>query len=227
MNRQTLREDAAMPTGTRRAEQLQATREALLDAAERLFAEHGLEVSARKVSEAAGQGNNTAVAYHFGSKEGLVKAVIQRHSAEVERRRQAAVERVGDSDDFRDWIGCLVRPMTDHLAALGNPTWYARFREQAATDPGFRELLSKDAREWAPLQRTVREIDRCMPHMPAEVRAERSLMMRLLLVHMPAERERQLAEGEPTASADWDGMATRLIDAIVGICVAPVSPESA
>lgn len=50
------KEDAAMPAGTRRAAQLHATREAILDAAERLFAEQGLEVSARKVSEAAGQG---------------------------------------------------------------------------------------------------------------------------------------------------------------------------
>lgn len=214
-----------MPAGTRRAEQLQATREALLDAAERLFAEQGLEVSARKVGEAAGQGNNTAVAYHFGSKTGLLQAVIRRHSEDIERRREAQIARIDGSDDFRDWIDCLVRPMTDHLAALGNPTWYARLREQAATDPAFRELLRQDVQDWAPLQRTVREIDRCLPPLPAEVRAERSAMMRLLLVHMPAERERQLAQGEPTASADWDGAATRLVDAIVGICTAPVTSE--
>jgi AcrR family transcriptional regulator len=214
-----------MPAGTRRAEQLHATREAILDAAERLFAEQGLEVSARKVSEAAGQGNNTAVTYHFGSKEGLVKAVIERHSAAIERRRQAMIDRAGDSDDLRDWIACLVRPMTDHLAALGNPTWYARFREQTATDPAYRDVLTPETREAAALQRTAREIDRCFPTLPPEVRAERSAMMRLLLVHMPAQRERQLAEGEPTASADWDGAATRLVDAIVAICDAPASPD--
>ena len=25
------------------------------------------------------------------------------------------------SAELRDWVACLVRPLTDHLAALGNP----------------------------------------------------------------------------------------------------------
>ncbi|SEG95299.1 hypothetical protein SAMN05444920_10930 [Nonomuraea solani] len=31
----------------------------------------------------------------------------------------------------RDWVACLVRSFTGHLAALGGPTWYARFCVQA------------------------------------------------------------------------------------------------
>ncbi len=47
------------------------TREQLLDTAERLMAEHGPEgVSMREVSVRAGQGNNNAANYHFGSARG-------------------------------------------------------------------------------------------------------------------------------------------------------------
>ncbi|HEX5746632.1 MAG TPA: helix-turn-helix domain-containing protein [Archangium sp.] len=64
------------------------TRELLLVTAERLFAEHGVEaVSNRQVSEAAGQSNNFAVGYHFGTKEELVVAIVRRHYEPIERRR--------------------------------------------------------------------------------------------------------------------------------------------
>lgn len=47
-----------------------------MTAAERLYAEHGVfGMSNRQVSEAAGQGNNAAVGYHFGTKTDLVRAI--------------------------------------------------------------------------------------------------------------------------------------------------------
>lgn len=56
------------------------TRERILNAAERLFAEHGVyAVSNRRVSEAAQQGNNAAVGYHFGTKADLVRAIARKH----------------------------------------------------------------------------------------------------------------------------------------------------
>ncbi|MEE2045897.1 helix-turn-helix domain-containing protein, partial [Nocardiopsis tropica] len=64
-----------------RSERVAATRETILSAAERLFAEHGMAgVSNRQIGQEAGQGNNTAVTYHFGSKEGLVRAIVRRRT---------------------------------------------------------------------------------------------------------------------------------------------------
>src|SRR5438067_11096321 len=120
-----------MAGGTRRADQVNATRDAILAAAERLFAEHGVvAVSNRQISEAAGQGNNAAVGYHFGTKTDLVRAIEQRHREPIERLREDMVAAAMQSDDTRSWVACLVRPLTDHLAALGNPSWYARFAAQ-------------------------------------------------------------------------------------------------
>lgn len=54
------------------------TRESLLDAAEHLFSEYGIEAaSLRAITQRAGA-NLAAVHYHFGSKEGLVRAVFSR-----------------------------------------------------------------------------------------------------------------------------------------------------
>jgi AcrR family transcriptional regulator len=54
------------------------TRESLLDAAETLFSAHGIEAaSLRQITQHAGA-NLAAVNYHFGSKDGLVRAVFSR-----------------------------------------------------------------------------------------------------------------------------------------------------
>ena len=56
-------------------------RDLLLTTAERLFAERGVDAaSLRAVMGAAGT-NVAAVHYHFGSKDGLVRALIERRSA--------------------------------------------------------------------------------------------------------------------------------------------------
>ncbi len=209
---------------TVRADRAEATREAILTAAERLFAEHGvMAVSNRQVSEAAGQGNNTAVGYHFGTKTDLVRAIVRKHAERIERVRLRILVEIGDSSDVRDWVACLVRPTADHLAALGNPTWFARFGAQVMTDPVFREIMIEEALSSRALLQIIDGLNRCLPDLPAEVRAERYDMARQLMVHVCAERERALAEGTPTPRSSWHDAATGLIDAIVGLWLAPVT----
>ncbi|MGW0197462.1 TetR/AcrR family transcriptional regulator [Nonomuraea sp. NPDC003201] len=98
---------------TVRAERACATREQILTAAERLFAEHGVfAVSNRQVSEAAGQGNNAAVGYHFGTKTDLVRAIVRKHIERIERVRRRMLAETAGSGEVRDWVACLVRPVT-------------------------------------------------------------------------------------------------------------------
>jgi AcrR family transcriptional regulator len=201
----------------------ETTREVILTAAERLFAEHGVvAVSNRQVSEAAGQGNNAAVGYHFGTKADLVRAIIRRHAEPIEQVRARLVTEVADSPDLRDWVTCLVRPITEHLAALGNPTWYARFSAQVMTDPTLRSTMVDESLTSPALLRIIDGLKRCLPDLPPDIRAERGDMARHLLVHMCAERERALAEGTPTPRSTWPAAASGLITAITAIWLAPV-----
>ncbi|MFF4958191.1 TetR/AcrR family transcriptional regulator [Streptomyces sp. NPDC001222] len=209
---------------TVRAEQVGATRELILTAAERLFAERGVHaVSNRQVSEAAGQGNNTAVGYHFGTKADLVRAIVRKHAARIEGVRLRMLAETGDSTDVRDWVSCLVRPLPEHLAALGSPTWYARFCAQVMTDPGMHAIMVEESLSSSSLRQVLEGLHRCLPDLPPEIRAERSAMARELILHLPAERERALAEGTPTPRATWGDAASGLVDAIVGIWLAPVT----
>jgi AcrR family transcriptional regulator len=69
------------------------TKVRILDAAERLFAQQGLEVSIRSITDEAGV-NLAAVNYHFQSKEALIDAVIARRFEPVTRRRLEMLEQV-------------------------------------------------------------------------------------------------------------------------------------
>ncbi|MEU6352477.1 TetR family transcriptional regulator [Streptomyces sp. NPDC047072] len=215
-----------MAGGTRRDEQVRATREALLTAAERLFAEHGVyAVGNRQISEAAGQGNNTAVVYHFGTKADLVRALIRRHAEPIEALRVRMLEGIGDSTDLRDWVDCAVRPITGHLADLGRPSWYARFIAQVTADPALYPIAEEEFYATSPsLYDLEAGLTRCVPELPDPARAERADMTRHLIVQMSVDRERALAAGTRTPSATWHDAATGLVDAIVALWRAPVTP---
>ncbi|MFG2967982.1 MULTISPECIES: TetR/AcrR family transcriptional regulator [unclassified Streptomyces] len=216
-----------MAGGTRRSdERVSATREVLLTAAERLFAERGVHaVTHRQISEAAGQGNIAAVNYHFGTKDDLVRAIARRHGEQIERRRADMVAALGDSTDLRAWVACLVRPVTEHLELLGSPTWYARFAAQIMADPILFSIVVEESLAMAPLLRSYEDgLARCLPHLPTEVITERAVMARHLTGQMCAERERALADGIPTYRPTWGAASDALIDAIVGLWRTPLKP---
>jgi AcrR family transcriptional regulator len=104
--------------------------ERLVDAAERLIGELGLEsVSLRQISRAAGQGNNYAVQYHFGDLAGLIQAIQRRRMPAVERRRAEMLAKVGEQGglgDTRALTEVLYLPLIDLRAADGERR-FARF----------------------------------------------------------------------------------------------------
>ncbi|MFI9007997.1 TetR/AcrR family transcriptional regulator [Actinosynnema sp. NPDC053489] len=209
-----------------RAEQVGATRQQILTTAERLFAERGLyAVSNRRISAAAGQGNNTAVGYHFGTKVDLVRAIMRRHTSRIESLRQDAVAAAAGSREVRDWVACLVRPVTAYLASSGGQTWFARFSAQVMTDPALRAVVAEEALAEASLRHVVDNLVELVPDLPPDVREDRAAMVRRLIVHACAERERALAEGAATPRSTWDETASGLIDAITGLWSAPCTEE--
>ena len=213
-----------MMAKTVRAARVNATRDLILATAERMFAERGVhDVSNRQISEAAGQGNNTAVGYHFGTKTDLVRAIVRKHAERVEERRRELIAELGADPDVRDWVTVLVRSATDHMGSLGTPSWLARFSAQLMNDPALREIQLQESRNSPSLQWVVDGLGEHLAELPPAVRIERGDMARHLIIQMTAEFELALAEGRPTARATWQEMADGLIDGIVGLLTAPVT----
>ncbi len=69
------------------------TKQRLLDAAERLFAQDGFKTSLRAVTAKAGA-NLAAVSYHFGSKDKLIAAVFARRLGPLNRSRLLLLDEV-------------------------------------------------------------------------------------------------------------------------------------
>ncbi|MEU6352478.1 TetR/AcrR family transcriptional regulator [Streptomyces sp. NPDC047072] len=207
-----------------RAEQVRATRELIRSTAERLFAERGVfAVSNRQISEAAGQGNTAVVGYHFGTKADLVRAIAHHHTEQLTDVTERLLAETADSAELRDWVGCLVRPTPEYLDRLGSPTWFARFSAQVMADPALHEILVEETLDAPVWRRILDGLHRCLPELPADVRAQRTAMTRHIILQMCAERERALALDIPTPRASWQDAATGMVDAILGLWTAPVS----
>ena len=218
-------EPGRLRESARGAQRTQATRQQILDTAERLFAERGLfAVSNRQIAQAAGQGNTAVVGYHFGTKADLVRALVRRFTVQVEEARARMISQVGDSAEVRDWLACQVCPITGRLAALGSPTWYARFGAQLLTDPELRNVMIDEASRISPsAQRAAAGLSRCLPPLPPEVRRERSGYALSMIAYACADYERALAGGLPAPRSSWQETTAGLIDALTGMWQAPAS----
>lgn len=164
-----------------------ATRTRLLDAAERLFAERGFAATSLRTVTDAADANVAAVNYHFGSKEGLLRAVVERAMASVNRERlrllgelRAAARPPGAAD--------LVRAFVTTGAHLGDPQAggadLRRFlgRLVCEPDPAIRRLFGAEV---APVEgEYLAALTAALPHLtPAEVAYRYRAMVGLLALH--------------------------------------------
>ena len=101
------------------------TRQKLLDAAARAFAEDGIfNASLIEITRKAGQRNRGALHYHFGSRDGVLCAVIDRHAAFLARRESQLLEIASRApeNDVAVVIEAIVRP----AAELAESGWRGR-----------------------------------------------------------------------------------------------------
>lgn len=102
-----------------------STAERILDAAESLFSEHGYDgVSVRAITDLAGVRLNL-LSYHFGTKEGLFEAVIDRRLDVLNHRRQLALadlDAITSNPSIEQLLIAFIRPYFA-LAVSGTPGW--------------------------------------------------------------------------------------------------------
>lgn len=118
----------------------QSTKAALIRAAERLFAEKGLGgVSVKEITRAAGARNESALHYHFGGVNSLIREVFSSRYFEIEKDRVARLAALDSEDTPASIEKVLEAAIAPFMAACLNKDGrlYARFCVQLATDPRF------------------------------------------------------------------------------------------
>lgn len=132
---QSLRKAEARATG------YGSGRARILVTAERLFGERGIDaVSLRQIAVSAGQANNSAVAQHFGTKGGLITAIIETRRPIIDAIRRTRLARIyaREADpSLRDLVECLVMPWVDDVDEDGNHPYACFIAQLMWTERNF------------------------------------------------------------------------------------------
>jgi AcrR family transcriptional regulator len=199
-----------------------STKEQIARVAERLFAEHGVDgVSLRQIGAAAGNGNNSAVQYHFGSKDQLIQAVFEHRLPRLHERRSLLIaER--RPDDLRSWVECQLRAVLEQSELDGSHymSFVAMLHQY-----GRRDVFERLPAEF--LESTKAFHDRLrsfLAHIPEPLRTHRIARAMALIVHAAADRER--ARRAELLVLPFAVELADLLDGMVGFLEAPVSPAS-
>ena len=113
------------------ARQKRTTKEKLMDAAEKLFARRGFHgTSLRDITSAAGV-DLALVNYHFGSKQQLLAAVIERRGQVLNDRRRQRLSEIRlkaapEAPSTEDLIASFLDPLLELLEHAG-PGWHSYF----------------------------------------------------------------------------------------------------
>jgi AcrR family transcriptional regulator len=187
------------------------SKQRLLETAERMLAEYGIEgVSLRQIGAATGEGNKSVIQYHFGDKAGLIREIILRRVETFESRRQqllADATARGSLADTRTLLEILFLPLAEAVDADGRHG-YARFMAQFITRFQYQDGIAHPG--WAPdsaATRAVTLLAERLPFLPPPALRARINGVGALFLSALAERDSAVAHDadippEPAFLAD-------------------------
>ncbi len=202
----------------------EATRQALMKAAEKLYADKGEgHVTIREIVESAGQKNESALQYHFKNLKGLIAAIHEFRGQQINEARRLCQAQLSDQNrepTLREIAQLMVEP----LFFLGREN--AEFRryirafslsfasKEERGRPLFRESSKEADEQLANLLRQV------LPHLNSEGFSRRlNSVVRFVSVSMHAHAHQPNAFRGKTSDLFFN----HLVDALVGLLSAKES----
>jgi AcrR family transcriptional regulator len=199
-----------------------STKEQIVLAGERLFAQHGIDgISLRQIGTAAGAGNNSAVQYHFGTKEQLAQAIFEYRLPGLQQRRALLIATTGDSS-LRDLLSCQVLPVMEQAEQPGSH--YLAFLAMLAQYRRIDVIKRLEPESLQPAQALSEQVSARLPHLPPGLARHRFSRAMSLLIQAAADREQANADGRPVLAFRLD--VADLLDCMAGILQAPASPDA-
>jgi AcrR family transcriptional regulator len=159
----------------------------ILRAAERLFATHGIDgVSLREINREAGQRNTNALQYHFGDRNGLLRAIVDRHRADTEPRRHALLDQyeARGTRDARTLADALVLPLVAKLADPDGGRDYLRIQAEIYTRAADVGDLVPRPRAGSSIHRWHRLLDTLVPDVEKSALHTRFAVIRFAFVEI-------------------------------------------
>ena len=157
------------------------TKTSILDAAEVLMAEHGINgISLRSILAKAGA-NSAALHYHFSSREGVVEAILARRGRKQSLRRLeliASLEARDEAPDAHDIVNLFVDPLVEMLHNEGEAARrFIRFIARLQSDRAGihqREEQRHFPELWERMGRLLRA---ACPYLPDKETHQRAMMV--------------------------------------------------
>ncbi|TPQ29958.1 TetR family transcriptional regulator [Bradyrhizobium guangdongense] len=202
-------------------------REAILAAAEELFATNGFNaVSVRDIAQAAGA-NPGSVTYHFKTKDGLLLEIYQRHCGPMNLRRSELLEAAKRVRDLQDRLEAIVRAyvvpaFTSGSDLAGGGARFSRLRAVMSAEGNevARRIIAQTFDDTS--HAFIDAIHDSLPHIPRTDIVWRShfLLGALYYSLVTPERVTRLARGE-TDGGDAATAIEQLVQATVASLQAP------
>lgn len=200
------------------------TRDMLIIAAERLFAERGLlGVSQREILREAGARNATALQYHFGDREGLVRAVLDKRHDAIDQRRHELLDgyEAAGRQDVRALAGALALPLAAELKSPGGRAYLQVLAELISRPHAVLDLPILTERgdavmRWRALLEPLLDPGAVVMH-------RRFVAIRFCI----AELGRRAQQGDETEEPeDHEVFLSHLIDLLAALLIAPLSEQT-
>lgn len=201
-----------------------SAKDKILTAAGELFSQQQITmVSQRQILQAAGQRNTSAIQYHFGSREGLLRAVFERGVGRIDARRNQIVDELeasGKQPVVGDYINALVRPLCEQRCDGEAGIQTLRFLDQVLQDPDLRLMEIMKGID-SGMRRAHQGVVHCLPDIPP-------MLLRYRLYTCTRAATGVLCDWD--RSRKLDDLAGVFTDDLVAMAIAmitaPVSPDA-
>jgi AcrR family transcriptional regulator len=209
--------------------QAEDTRHRLIEAATREFAAHGVQgASLLEVTRQAGQRNRGAVHYHFGSREGMLAAVLEQQVDFLAGRERELLTMARERPD--DDIGSVVEAFARPAVELGELGWEGRCYlvilaelvelDRELLDPGIVTALERTG-GWE----AFALLEARTPPMPGQYRVERLSLVTGFIMRAAADRARAKERSMARPQLETEQFIRNLVAMVTGMLTAPVPPD--
>lgn len=195
----------------------------IIRAAERLFAERGIDsVSMVEIGKEGGQRNRSAVQYHFGDKEGVLRAIREKHQFVIEAHRIKRLDQLEASSEatLRDFVEVFVLPLAERLIEVDGGVAYVRIGANLIGHSDYSTLSSEAVAQKTAARLFGHFLRKAQP-LPSSLIPARMLLITSMVFHGLANWSRLPEQKDGVSRERLDEFSRDLVTCVVSVLNTP------